>query len=57
MNQDQKPSQDTTKPQPNDTALERLARKIVPPSTEVDDKDLNNPGQMTPDAPPTDNRS
>lgn len=45
------------KPQPGDTAVERIARKIVPPSTEVSDDELSNPGKMTPEAPPTDNRS
>lgn len=51
------PSNDTSKPRPEDTALERIARKIVPPSTEVDDEDLINPGKMTPGSPPADNRS
>jgi hypothetical protein len=51
------PPADTSQPRPEDTALERIARKIVPPSTEVDDEDLKNPGRMTPKSPPTDNRS
>ena len=37
--------------------LERLARKIDPPSREVSDEDLRDPGRMTPNSTPTDNRS
>jgi hypothetical protein len=37
--------------------LERLAKEIDPPSREIPDKDLKDPGRMTPDAPPADNRS
>jgi hypothetical protein len=44
-------------PQPGDNAVERAARKIVPPSTEVSDDELKDPGRMTPGAPPADNRS
>lgn len=40
-----------------DTALERAAKKIVPPSHNVTTDDLKDPGRMTPNAPPTDNRS
>jgi hypothetical protein len=44
-------------PDEQDTKLERIVKKIVPPSHEVTDDDLKDPGGMTPDAPPTDNRS
>jgi hypothetical protein len=37
--------------------LEDLARKIDPPSREVSDTALKDPGRMTPGAPPVDNRS
>lgn len=37
--------------------LEQLAKAIDPPGREVDERDLKDPGRMTPDAPPVDNRS
>jgi hypothetical protein len=40
-----------------DGTLERLAKVIDPPGNEVDGQDLNDPGRMTPGAPPVDNRS
>lgn len=40
-----------------DSKLERVAKQIVPPSQEVSNDDLKDPGRMTPAAPPTDNRS
>ena len=48
------PTADKKKPEDK---LERLARKIVPPSREIKDRDLTDPGRMTPDTPPVDNRS
>lgn len=40
----------------NDTVLERLARAIDPPSREIPDEDILDPGRMTPKSP-TDNRT
>ncbi|WP_334189141.1 hypothetical protein [Noviherbaspirillum sp.] len=40
-----------------DGKLERIAKVIDPPGNEVDGQDLNDPGRMTPGAPPVDNRS
>jgi hypothetical protein len=45
------------KPDPKDSKLERIAEQIVPPSQEISDDDLKDPGKMTPAATPTDNRS
>lgn len=42
---------------PKDSKLERIAKQIVPPSQDVTNDDLKDPGRMTPAAPPTDNRS
>lgn len=39
------------------TRLEKAVSKIVPPSHEVKDEDIMDPGRMTPQAPPVDNRS
>lgn len=39
------------------TAVEHLMSEIVPPSQEVSDDDIMDPGRMTPKAPPVDNRS
>lgn len=44
-------------PDSKDNKLERIVKQIVPPSQEVSDDDLKDPGRMTPAAPPTDNRS
>jgi hypothetical protein len=41
----------------NAVPLEGLARAIDPPGSEVGDKELKDPGRMTPGAPPVDNRS
>jgi hypothetical protein len=41
----------------DDTPLEKLAKKIDPPSREVSDGELRDPGSATPGAPPVDNRS
>lgn len=41
----------------HDGKLERAARKIDPPGREQTDDDLRDPGSMTPEATPTDNRS
>jgi hypothetical protein len=46
-----------TQPDEHDSKLERIVKQIVPPSHEVTDDDLKDPGRMTPAAPPTDNRS
>ncbi len=40
-----------------DGRLERFAKKIDPSGREVDDRDLKDPGNMTPESLPTDNRS
>jgi hypothetical protein len=56
-NQNQHDSKANPAPNKNDTALERLAKHVDPPGREVSDEDLKNPGQMTPGAPPVDNRS
>jgi hypothetical protein len=45
------------KPGNSDNAAERAAKFIMPPDTEVSDKDIQDPGKMTPDAAPTDDRS
>lgn len=42
---------------PGDGKLEHIAKTIDPPGNEVDGQDLNDPGRMTPGAPPVDNRS
>jgi hypothetical protein len=42
---------------PEEGRLEKIAHVIDPPSSEIRDRDLNDPGRMTPGAPPTDNRS
>lgn len=39
------------------TGLEKAISKVVPPSHEVKDDDILDPGHMTPGAPPVDNRS
>ncbi len=39
------------------TRLEKVLSKIEPPGREVPDHDITDPGSMTPDAPPVDNRS
>lgn len=46
-----------TEPDRKDSALERTAKKIDPPGRDASDDDLRDPGRMTPDAPPADNRS
>ncbi|MDB5798363.1 MAG: hypothetical protein JWP36_2265 [Paucimonas sp.] len=52
-----------SQPQPKDRAegdksvLDRMARTIDPPSREIDDESLRDPGRATPGAPPTENRS
>lgn len=40
-----------------DGRLERFARKIDPSGREVDERDLKDPGNMTPESLPADNRS
>lgn len=54
---DAKEHEANREPDAQDTKLERTIKKIVPPSHEVSDEDLKDPGGMTPGAPPTDNRS
>lgn len=56
-NQTQQNNETKKVPEKDDSALERIARKIAPPGHEPTDEDLKNPGAMTPDAAPTDNRS
>jgi len=46
-----------TEPDREDSTLERLVKHIVPPGRDVTDDDLKDPGRMTPDARPTDNRT
>ena len=53
-------SSDINKPQRennDDNAVERIAKKIDPPGTEATNQDIKNPGEMTPDATPVNNRS
>lgn len=52
-----KPVPDPRSARPDENIVERTARRIIPPGTDVNDEDLEDPGRMTPDAPPTDNRS
>jgi len=51
------PTSDPGSGKPDDNIIERTAKRIVPPSTDVDDEDIKDPGRMTPEASPTDNRS
>ena len=44
-------------PQKDEGLLDRLAKTIDPPGREVSNDDLSDPGRMTPDAPPVDDRS
>lgn len=46
-----------TQPDRQDSKLERLVKYIEPPGRDVTDDDLKDPGRMTPNSPPTDNRS
>lgn len=60
LEQNQQHPSDPLKPGETDeygTRLEKVASKIVPPGHEVKDEDIFDPGRMTPDAPPVDNRS
>jgi hypothetical protein len=57
MEENRKAAPNPDKHDKDDSILERAARKIAPPSNEVSDDDLKDPGRMTPGAPPTDNRS
>lgn len=51
----QKPLKSHTKPEKG--RLEKFAEQVDPPGREIPDRDLKDPGRMTPNAPPTDNRS
>jgi hypothetical protein len=44
-------------PDKDDGKLERIAKTIDPSGKETTNEDLRDPGAMTPDAQPTDNRS
>lgn len=44
-------------PDKHDSELEKLAKQVDPPGRETSDDDLRDPGNMTPDATPTRNRS
>lgn len=59
MNQENRrqPASDPRSVKSDDNIVERTAKRIVPPGTDVDNKDIEDPGRMTPDASPTDNRS
>lgn len=60
LEENQRHPSDPLKPGEDDeygTRLEKLASKIVPPSHEVKDEDIMDPGRQTPGAPPVDNRS
>jgi hypothetical protein len=57
MKDDQNKSGKLNDKSEDENMVERIAKKIVPPSTEVSDQELKNPGEMTPDARPTENRS
>lgn len=49
--------QANTEPDKHDSKLERIVKTIDPPGRDVTDDDLKDPGEMTPNATPTDNRS
>lgn len=51
----QKPVKPNTKPEKG--RLEKFAEQVDPPGREILDSDLKDPGRMTANAPPTDNRS
>lgn len=60
LEESQKHPTDPLKPGEEDeygTRLEKALSKIEPPGREVPDKDIFDPGSMTPGAPPADNRS
>jgi hypothetical protein len=57
QNQKQKDENQAEKQQKDDSVLERMAKTIAPPSHEVSDDELKDPGKMTPGAPPTKNKS
>jgi hypothetical protein len=60
LEENQRRPSDPLKPGEEDeygTRLEKAASKIVPPSNEISDEDIFDPGRMTPGAPPVDNRS
>jgi hypothetical protein len=60
LEQNQQHPTDPLKPGEADeygTRLEKAVSKIVPPSHEVKDEDIMDPGHQTPQAPPVDNRS
>jgi len=60
LEENQKRPSDPLKPGEEDeygTRLEKALSKIEPPGREVPDEDMRDPGQMTPGAPPVDNRS
>jgi hypothetical protein len=51
------PAPSPTPEEEDKTAVEKVMSDIVPASNELTDEDIMNPGRMTPDAPPVDNRS
>lgn len=60
MNQERKQQHDheaNTEPDSHDNRLERIVKHIEPPGRDVTDDDLRDPGRMTPDPKPVDNRS
>jgi len=56
-NDDRRDHTANTVPDKDDSKLERIAKIVDPPGRDVKDDDLNDPGRMTPGAPPVDNRS
>lgn len=56
-NQKQDDRKQHGRPDKDEGKLERMAKKIDPPGEETTNEDLRDPGSMTPDATPTDNRS
>ncbi|HYC42286.1 MAG TPA: hypothetical protein VEB70_04785 [Noviherbaspirillum sp.] len=54
---ERRPHEANTQPDQEDSKLERLVKHIEPPGRDVTDDDLKDPGRMTPNSTPTDNRS
>jgi hypothetical protein len=46
-----------TQPDKHDNLLEKIVKHLEPPGRDVTDDDLRDPGRMTPNDKPVDNRS
>jgi hypothetical protein len=57
--QEARPDDDSRpdEPERREGRMERLVRKAEPTGHRISDDELRDPGRMTPDSPPTDNRS